>query len=911
LAVIALLDSLAFANSWLLVALAGLPVIWWLLRVTPPAHRRLVLPTVEIGFGLRPPEETPARTPLWLIILRTLIAILLILGLARPILNPVTQPEGSGPILLVVDNGWTAARNWTARHLLLEDLLGEAARDNRPVAVLASAPMLGEAVGAPPSLMSADEARRTLGGLQPMPWPGDRAALTARLEALRFDEAASVVWLSDGLASADDLALAQQLSEFGQLQVYHDLPENLPRLLLPPASDRFSLTLRAQRPLAGTPDRLMVEARDDEGRLITRQALTFAADKTTSEAALELPIELRNRISRLAVEGEASAGTVLFLDERWRRRPVGLIAGGSRQEVQPLLSDLYYLERALDPFTEVSRGDIAELLARDLAVIVLADVGSLAGEDLERLTAWVEAGGLLLRFAGPRLAESSDTLLPVRLRRGGRTLGGALTWDTPAQLADFPETGPLAGLTVPDEVTITRQVLAEPTLELPEKTWARLSDGTPLITADRRGDGWLVLAHTTANADWSSLPLSGLFVDVLRRIVAVSQGVSGSAAGTALPPIQTLDGFGRLGAPPPNVLDLDAASLDAGAVGPRHPPGIYGADSIRRAHNLAAAKPELDPLGELPSDIEILTYQASGARDLQPWLLGAALALFLIDWLIGLALRGLLGGARRRTALGALALAGGLLAVQGSAAASDDAKALAATLETRLAYVLTGDARVDGTSRAGLIGLSRMLARRTAVEPADPLPVRLGDDELAFYPLLYWPMTESQSDLDAAAVRALNDYMRHGGTVLIDLREPQLRNELFGQSSRGTEALRRLTRGIEVPALTPVPPDHVLTKSFYLMQTFPGRLSGGALWVEATDDSSRDGVATMLIGANDWASAWAISEGGQPLHAVVPGGERQREMAFRFGINLVMYALTGNYKADQVHVPFILERLGQ
>ena len=121
-------------------------------------------------------------------------------------------------------------------------------------------------------------------------------------------------------------------------------------------------------------------------------------------------------------------------------------------------------------------------------------------------------------------------------------------------------------------------------------------------------------------------------------------------------------------------------------------------------------------------------------------------------------------------------------------------------------------------------------------------------------------------------------------------------------------------------ALEPVPEHHVLTKSFYLLRTFPGRFEGGSLWVEAEtprdSDQGRqarrvDGVSSIIITSNDLASAWAIDDGGRPLYPVVPGGERQREIAFRVGINIIMYVLTGNYKADQVHVPALLERLGQ
>src|SRR5262249_60076556 len=105
--------------------------------------------------------------------------------------------------------------------------------------------------------------------------------------------------------------------------------------------------------------------------------------------------------------------------------------------------------------------------------------------------------------------------------RGGRVLGSAMTWDTPKKLAPFDRQSPFFGLSVPDEVTVTRQVLAEPDPGLPAKTWAALSDGTPLVTASRQGNGLIILFHVTADTTWSNLPLSGLFVGMLQRIVAL------------------------------------------------------------------------------------------------------------------------------------------------------------------------------------------------------------------------------------------------------------------------------------------------------------------------------------------------------------------------------------------------------
>ena len=202
-------------------------------------------------------------------------------------------------------------------------------------------------------------------------------------------------------------------------------------------------------------------------------------------------------------------------------------------------------------------------------MIVLADVGGFSDGERAALTAWVEAGGVLVRFAGPRRAQSgagqtqADPLLPVRLPRvdGAR---GAMSWGAPRQLQPFPETSPFAGLDVPSDVDIRAQVMAQPDPDLPQRVMASLEDGTPLVTGRALGEGRIVLFHVTADPDWSNLPLSGLFVQMLERL---AQGAGGLGPApdlvddTIWTPVQVLDGFGNLQTP----------TLIAGVAGPGLP----------------------------------------------------------------------------------------------------------------------------------------------------------------------------------------------------------------------------------------------------------------------------------------------------------------------------------------------------
>src|SRR4051812_422023 len=919
------LGPIAFAVPWILGALIVLPVLWWLLRLTPPSPRIVQFPAIRLLRDLVAREETPARTPLWLLIMRLVLAALVILALAQPLLNPRAGLPGSGPIIMVIDNGWGAGRDGRAQQRTMADLVDQAERSNRDLILLPTAPNAAGEKPQPSNLLRPADARRVTQSLAPVPWPTDRAGALEALRGLQVQGSTHTVWLSDGLADGAAQPMAARLQQMGGLEVLMDAADRLPDLLLPPATEGKDLMVRVKRADTTLPTPVIVRATADDGRLLARQEAAFAPGSDTLEVRLALPIEIRNEVTRMAIEGEQTAGATVLLDERWRRRPVGLVSGRPEGENQPLLSDLYYLDRALSPFSEIRRGTVLDLLGRELSVLILADIGALTDTEASAVDSWVKRGSVLVRFAGPRLAQHTDHLVPVRLRLGDRTLGGALSWSEPAKLAAFPPASPFAGLPIPPDVLVDRQVLAEPSIDLPDKTWARLADGTPLVTAEDHDEGKIILVHTTANPDWSNLALSGLFVDMLRRITALSEGVSGDMQATTFAPVEVLDGRGQLVPPPATVFPIPGNAFWPDTLGPRHPPGFYGTEEARRALNLTSLVTTVEPLRRLPAGVAQGTYAARGEVDLKPWLLGAAMALAIFDLFVAMWLRGLLGNFRWAGGLGrrwggrgaATAAAVALLATgfvpawPDGAWASDDF-AIKASGETYLAYVVTGDRSLDDTTKAGLEGLSEVLNRRTAVESAGALAVDVEHDELAFFPLIYWAISPSQPDLSDAARGRLNTFLRNGGTILFDTRDRQ-----FGTGSAltgggpGSQRLRRLVDGLDVPALAPVPPEHVLTKAFYLLQDFPGRYGGGDVWVEAQEGRHNDGVSSVIIGSADWAGAWAVDEAGRPRNAVVPGGERQREMAYRVGVNLVMYALTGNYKADQVHVPAILERLGQ
>jgi Domain of unknown function (DUF4159) len=370
-----------------------------------------------------------------------------------------------------------------------------------------------------------------------------------------------------------------------------------------------------------------------------------------------------------------------------------------------------------------------------------------------------------------------------------------------------------------------------------------------------------------------------------------------------------LSGSGDLITPTTTIAAIPVGQFDNTKATEKSPPGLYASNGQERAINLDLKETDLSAI----TTVNLQKLKLPETKNLAPQLFIAAALLFLADCLAALAL----GGAFTRrlrsasTTITALFVLG-MFTVYSPPANADDQTDLQAAIETHLAYVKTGDAEIDTNSLQGLKGLGLVMADRTSAALGDPVGIDIESDNLVFYPLLYWPVTEQAPALSDATVQRLDSYMKNGGTVFFDLRD---NGSDFASESGASEALKRILNKIDIPPLEPVPENHVLTKTFYLLKKFPGRYEGGPLWVEAqnadTSTNTSDGVSGVIIGSNDYAAAWALNDKGEAMNAVIPGSDRQREMAFRVGVNVVMYALTGNYKADQVHIPALLERLGQ
>lgn len=905
--------ALFFAAPLALLAFLAVPALLWLIRATPPAPALQAFPPLRFLLGLTSENSQRLRAPWWLLLLRALLASLLILGFAQPSWRPETAPApAAGPVLIVLDDGWTSAPEWAAARAAALGVIEEAEkRQSGPFHVLATAPQRAEP--GPIDALSATEIKARINGWRPSAWRPDRAGTLNRLTTLgtRFIE---IAWISDGLGSqgADDLGKA--LSQLGPLRVY--APAFTARAITDLRTTTEGLEIDVRRAANGNPVGA-VAAETLQGRALGAAEIRFAPSATEYTARIALPPAIAARAARVRLVGEGSAGAVRLAPNGAGRPVVGLVNGADT--AQPLVSDRFYVERAIQPFASIQRGEIEALIAQNVQALVLVDDSALPQAAQGSVLAWLDKGGLIIRFAGPRLANADQPLAPSPLRRGARALGGALTWEQPQQIAAFPPESPFAGLAAPPNVRVRRQVLADPAGLAQAQIWARLQDGTPVVTAAPRGRGLLVLFHVTAGPAWSDLALSGLFVDMLRETLSFAgSAASASEAKTGLAPWQAallFDGFGAL-APPQRRVQIADDVLAGQPPGPAVPPGLYERDgSPQRAISAASQSESLVPL-RLPANASWIGKTQAGAISLSGILLAIAALLGAADLVLALALAGSLK-ARPRTPIAAAALMALLIWTNGARPALAQINVepppgwginvplappeIAGIGDVRLAFIRTGDGRLDRATRAGLEALSATLFERTAVEPGPVVMLDPARDDLSQFPLLFWVAPAQPTPLSAAAAANVERYMQLGGLLFIDTRG------LARASANQTSPAAILLQGIDAPPLEVVNPrEHVLGKAFYLFRSFGGRQGSATLWAESAGAAAaRDGVASLIIGDGDWVSSWADDQQGQP------GSGNSRELALRFGVNLVMMALTGNYKADQVHLSDLLARIGK
>lgn len=625
-------DPVSFSASYAPYAMAAagaaLPPAWWMLANLPPKPVAFPFPGLVLFDDVVVEEQKPQTMPPWkkAICLAPIMAAAIAASEPKISQNYIST-SGVQPVVIAVDDGWIAAENWDARQAQLETLIREAEDKGREIILLSN--------GSPEQhyqILDANEARAKILTWRAGAWPVSHRDQVPVLEKLKADLSGptSVFWLSNGFetGSPDFVNALQQL---GSVSVFQDNGNNDPHLLSLVKSAGTQITLTVTRPEGGEEKTLSLTASDELGQPLAQEEVLFAAGEVQKEVVFDVDPTMRRNITRVAIEGERSAGSVLLLDEKWQERSIGLVNTASTST----LDEVQFIRQATRGFTDYHEGSLSKLIEKKLSVLILTDDVFLSDEDRVALEGWVEKGGTLLRFAGPQLAaKPNDSLVPVPLRSGIKYTGGSLSGNDNERLAPFDARSPFKGIAIPSDFDIKQLVMAQSDADLEEHTWARLENGMPIVTANQRGEGSIVLVHTSASPSWSNLPIegAGMFLPMLQSIITYSNTVaSGGELDRAYTPHSVLSSDGRLESPTHLTKPLTSEVLSTGVMNISYPPGYYGSDN-RVAYNVSDVSVSFDRLESLPSSVIRQGYAAEAKNNDY----GA--------WLWSLAFLGLVGG---------------------------------------------------------------------------------------------------------------------------------------------------------------------------------------------------------------------------------------------------------------------------
>ncbi|MCZ2328723.1 DUF4159 domain-containing protein [Bartonella sp. F02] len=931
---------MSFGVPLLLLGLFTLPIIWWLLKVTPPAPRKELFPPLRLLLKQTDQQETAHHTPWWLLLLRLTIAALIIIALARPTWNAKSIVlSGSQPLVLIIDNGWASAEEWKKRISVADSLLAQAEKYNKNIYLIATAENDIQEINPLPATVI----RQRIMHLRPQPWPVNRVHAFQKLIEKTNGTPLDIAYLSDGLQTNEDdqaFALIEQLKPQTFLWYSADISHLIGITNI--ENNHGDMAARLIRATTDGETEITVSLYDFKNQLLGHFKTNFHEKEKTALIPFDIPLELRHDIAWIKIDHHDNAATTFLVDNHHKINRVALLSPNINEMVQPLLSPFYYVIKALQNHAQlITAGgselsaDIDHLLKQNPSIFIMGDVVNLSKEIENKLSDFVSKGGILIRFAGENLssAEHHDSLLPVPLRHGKRTLGSIMSWSQPQKLAPFTKESFFFDLPFPEDITVSHQILAEPNSDLFDKTWLSLADGTPLITAKHSGKGTLIFIHVAPDPTWSTLPLSGFFAQMLQKLIMLStyKDISSpihAKTETIQSPWQTLTAHGQLQTPPSHAIPLTLDAQNPPLPSYQTPPGFYGSKNNLYALNLLNPSSNFTKQSSLPTSLSEnpLSYDIQ-EKHLAGIFLGLASLLFALDSFLALWMGGFFALNRRKSIFVSLPFIAIFIAFcayistnHAQANNQSDDNIVQAASSTHLAYVITNNPDIDNTSKSGLKMLSQFIAARTMLTPGSVKGLNLDKDELSFYPLIYWPIDADAPLPTPKSLEKINAFMKHGGTILFDTRDQMHAHlNLDETTTPETQKLRAILDGLNIPAIEPASADHVVSRSFYIMPDFPGLYRGSPLWVESSSTNKKnkkylsagDNVSALLITANNFAAAWALDEKGSWKYPLIPNDPMQRLWAFRAGLNIIMYTLTGNYKADQVHVPAMLERFNR
>lgn len=947
------MQNFGFLFPWFLLSFLGLPILWRFLRHNPPKPKKEKFTYFYLLKFIKKNDKLVEKPFIPLLLLRLFLVSLIIFSFSHPLQKPKALVlKSDNDLLFLIDNSWCEQAHWKEKIEEAYAFFNNLPKDKKIyfIPTIEDKKIIEKNLKEPDSIKSV---KNKISSLEVQPLTVNRLEIFQKIAQNFKDHQGSIdiIYFTDGLKYQNDKKAFEILKKLNPKKfiIQQFSGKELYALTnLTQENQSFKVTIkRYLKNLNSLKDtNLSLSALDLQGRVIAKTTAQFIRKEKETHAIFSIPLEIRNKVVAIKIDNQMNAGSIFLLGSQYKRNHIVLFSLPLHEIPNPLLSPFYYLAKALEENNDLTylknasfSENISDILLQNPDIIFLDDRILADNENSRKLKNFVENGGTLVRFAGPKLAKSpeKDILLPIKLRNRTRVLDSNFRMGNALSIERFSSKSPFKEMEIPKDLKIYRQILPQISSEMQERIWIFLDDGTPFLSAKKEKNGWFFFVHTSLNEKWSNLALNNFFIPFLKQLtnLTVSQSSlpsfkKGTSQNTkkekiSLYPWRIINKYGDLTSAN-DTLPISDIDFDKKDPSFHHEAGLYKYKNDLYPFNLFKEKQNLESI-IIPEyfNAEIITNEGKSAKDFLPFLAFLVMIFFLIDYFYNLKKEFFLRGKITPLFSKFIFLFLSFYIYNQASPMILDAKALdmveerniEAARKTHLAYIITGDEELDETSKLGLESLTEFIIQKTTISPGKVHGLDLEKDDLSFYPLIYWPINAHQKILSKEVIEKINFYMQYGGTILFDTGDQFEKSNFLSQdkTTNASQNLQKILSQLNVPPLGKVTKDNVLSRSFYLMPNFPGLYSASPLWCVSDKDpeqkeflEQRDEVSPLLITANNLAAAWAKLQNGEYKYPLIEDQPRQRLWAFRGGINLILYVLTGSYKSDQYHVKSLLDR---
>ena len=895
------INIIGFSNFYALFGLLLTPIIWFIVKSFPPTPKSYDFSSFFLLEKIDYDAPKNKKTPLWLLIFRIFFFILIVFYFSKPFLNNNNSAtdEKYEKYLIVADIGWSTAKDWNKFKELVLEVGKEAEKNKKEILFFHSNLKSYKDL----QIFKTNYALKDyLENLSPLPLQFKKSSIDKLIqdESLFKNSKIFMVFSKFDFYDFPNYYKNLSLIKNNSNNYYYINPLETILIINSLKATKGKITCEIYRLGKNSfKQDFFVNVETVNNEIVYSDKHVIDEKENKKILNLSFPTEIFNQIKSIRIVGQNHAGAKYYFDDFSKKKNIAIINDNEYHKESPLLSPIYYLKKSLDSKHNIKVEKIDNILNSNYSTIIIPETVKIPNAFDKRLNDWLLEGGTLIKFSDDTLVEKKLNFLTSKEIYGKiRNIEGQLTINNKLFISEFKKDSIFYGLEVPKDITINKQLIFD-TNPKQVKVLAKLNDNTPLVSMKKFGEGEIILFHVGANNNWSNLPISSLFPDMINRVLLFSKNYNSSNL-TDLNLNKEIDGFGNLITPKKIVTIGKFDKLKTVKPSFDIPPGQYENNQISIALNLSTNIGQ-HQIKEADRSA-ISTYSFKNTKDLSSIILKIILTMFILDLLLTLMIKNNINLSKivtkRINVLIFILFFLTFIKLENVSAN-----------ETYLAYVKIKNTQINNISKNGLETIRNLLITRTSINPKGVIGLDINSDYIFSYPFIYWPLTKNLLSIEKSEIIKIKNYLDNGGIFFFDIIGFSRKN--LNLKEKKFQEIRNFLNEIGANELSIIPKGHTLTKSFYLLNKFPGKWDNRFLFVESSNLQYKDGVSSIILGFNDWAKAWAVDDNNLPLFPVVPGGERQRELAYRFGINITMYALTGNYKSDQIHSKSILKRLSK